>query len=50
MKLETFSRLCIGQTMITWQNCFFRRQGNVKPSMKTLTLHIIFDLTGTMHA
>jgi len=30
MKVETLSRLCTGQTMITWQNCFFRRQVNVK--------------------
>jgi len=23
MKIETLSRLCTGQTLITWQNCFF---------------------------
>jgi len=41
MKVETLSRLCTGQTMITSQNCFFRRQVNAKSLMKTLTLLMI---------
>ena len=36
-------RLCAGQTLITWQNFFTRRQGNVKWLMKTLKLHIIMN-------
>jgi len=41
MKVETLSRLCTSQTMITWQNFFFRQQVNEESLMKTLTLHMI---------